>query len=90
VIRQDLLGRLKKEKLSAENDRQLKQANYDLLKSGLQDPVISKLKYMEIVGDLYQSMSWGGLRIHEMSQQDPLVSIISNFTALAEPSADAK
>lgn len=48
-----LLEQLNRKKLNAENERTLKQANYDLLKEGFKDPVVSKLKYMEVVGDLY-------------------------------------
>lgn len=40
-------------KLQATNAREIKQADYDLLKEGLRDPVVAKLKYMSLIGDLY-------------------------------------
>jgi hypothetical protein len=39
--------------MEAESKRTLAQAEYDLLKEGFKDPVVTKLKYMEVIGDLY-------------------------------------
>jgi len=36
--------------MNAESDRAIVQANYDLLKESFKDPVVAKLKYMELIG----------------------------------------
>lgn len=68
----------------------MKQADYDVLKEGLKDPVVSKLKYMEVIGDLYGSISISQFKVHQVSNEDPIGSILSKFTAMAEPAAAAK
>ncbi len=61
----------------------MKQADYDLLKEGFKDPVISKIKYMQLIGDLYKSINFSGFKINHMSDDDPMASIVGRFTKLA-------
>ena len=82
--RAELEETLKKKKLTAENERALKQANYDLLKEGFKDPVVSKLKYMEVIGDLYQSINFSGFNLNHMGKDDPIAHILSTFSRMAE------
>ena len=82
--RAELEETLKKKKLTAENERALKQANYDLLKEGFKDPVVSKLKYMEVIGDLYQSINFSGFNLNHMGKDDPIARILSTFSKMAE------
>lgn len=39
--------------MAAKNTLAMKQADYDLLMEGFKDPVISKLQYLDLIGDLY-------------------------------------
>lgn len=48
--RAQLLQTLKQNALSAEGDRAIKQAAYNVLKEGFKDPVVCQLKYMELIG----------------------------------------
>jgi hypothetical protein len=88
--RAQLLEQLKKRKLQAENERSIKQANYDLLKEGFKDPVVSKLKYMEVVGDLYQSINFSGFNLNHMGNDDPVAHILSTFSRMADDVEEAE
>ncbi len=69
----------KLEKLQATGAREIKQADYDLLKEGLADPVVAKLKYMELVGDLYSSIYVNSFKVNHMGSDDPIAQILSKF-----------
>ena len=72
----------KKQKAAAQ--RELKQADYDLLKEGFKDPVVTKLKYMEVVGDLYQTINFAQLNLNHMSGDDMVANIIQTFSKMAD------
>ena len=63
---------------------QIQQAEYDVLKEGFKDPVLCRLRYMEQIGRMYNEINWGGLRINHMGEGDPVASILSKFTSMAE------
>ena len=75
-------------KLKAENGRNLKQADYDVLKEGFKDPVLSKLKYMELIGNLYRNISIKGFNINHMGDGDPIAEIVGKFTEMAKIEED--
>ena len=62
----------------------MKQADYDLLKEGFKDPIVSKLQYMNLIGELYGSLSFGGININHMSSEDPVAQIVKKFTTMAK------
>ena len=79
-----MLRQLQRKKTTAASQRELKQADYDLLKEGFKDPVVTKLKYMEVVGDLYQTISFGSLNLNHMREDDPIANIIQTFAKMAD------
>lgn len=56
VKRAKIMDVIKKDKLKAESTRALSQADYDLIKEGLKDPIVSKLQYMKLIGELYSCL----------------------------------
>ena len=62
----------------------MKQADYDLLKEGFKDPIVSKLQYMNLIGELYGSLSFGGININHLSSEDPVAMIVQKFTTMAK------
>ena len=66
----------------------MKQADYDLLKEGFKDPIVSKLQYMNLIGELYGSLSFGGININHMSSEDPVAQIVQKFTTMARGDSD--
>ena len=69
--------------MKAKNSRELKQAEYDLLKESVNDPVVSKLNYLKMVEDLYGAMSLGTFEVNHMSEDDPIATIINKFRRMA-------
>jgi len=84
IVRDYLLESIKTEKINAESQRVLKQADYDLLKESYKDPVVAKLKYFELIGDLYGSISFSSFRINHMGDEDPIAQMVSKFTRMAD------
>ena len=79
--------KIKREELRATNARAIKQADYDLLKESFNDPVVSKLQYMGLIGDLYESINFSSFQINHMGNDDPVAQIVSKFTKMAEDTA---
>jgi hypothetical protein len=73
--------------MEAESKRTLAQAEYDLLKEGFKDPVVTKLKYMEVIGDLYYSISFGNFALNHMGKDDPIAHLLQTFSQMAEDNA---
>ena len=86
--RVELNQRIQNDKLKSDNALSLKQADYDLLKEGFKDPIVSKLQYMNLIGELYGSLSFGGININHMSSEDPVAQIVQKFTTMARGDSD--
>ena len=86
VQRELLLEQLKNKKIEAENSRSIKQSEYDLLKEGFKDPVVTKLKHMEVVRDLYQSIQFVNFNYHHMDKDDIVAHTMSTFSKMSEMS----
>ena len=54
-----------------------------MLKEGFKDPVINKLKYMQLIGELYKHISIRGFNVNHMGDDDPIASMVSKFTKMA-------
>ena len=39
---------------------------------------------MNLIGELYGSLSFGGMNINHMSEQDPIAQIVEKFTTMAK------
>lgn len=55
-----------------------------MLKEGFKHPGFSKYKNMMVIGDLYQTINFGGMNINHMGEDDPVASIIETFAKLAD------
>ena len=62
--RETQLHQLKQWKIEEESKRARLQADFDVLKQSFKDPVLQKLKSMEVIGELYSSMSFGTTNIN--------------------------
>ena len=54
-----------------------------MLKEGFKDPVINKLKYMQLIGELYKHISIRGFNVNHMGNDGPIASMVSKFTNMA-------
>ena len=75
---------IKKGEVRAQNDRAIKAADYNLLKESFKDPIMRKLKTMSVVGDLHESMSFGGTNLRQMGDQEPVAMILDKFTVMVD------
>ena len=79
-----LQTKIANDKVKAQAARDLKEKDYMLLKEKFKDRNISKLHYMDLIGDLYSSVRFGSLYINHMGEEDPIAQIVSKFTKMAE------
>ena len=70
--------------MKAEAARKIKQAGYDVLKESFKNPVQRKLETMKVLGDLHNSMTFSGMNLRQMGDQEPVAEILEKFTRLAE------
>jgi hypothetical protein len=81
---QKLQYQLETNEKKAEDARSLKKANYDLEKELLDDPTQRKLKKMEAVKKLYKNLSFGGIKMNMMSNENPVSYLMTQFDSLFE------
>lgn len=79
-----LQAKIANDRVKAQAARDLKEKDYMLLKEKFKDQNITKLHYMDLIGDLYSSVRFGSLQINHMGEEDPIAQIVSKFTKMAE------
>jgi len=74
----EVVKKIEREALNEAQNRVLKQAEYDLIKEKMNDPVYVKNMRQEIIGSVYASAS-GSWYVRNLDGQDALVHLVDSL-----------
>ena len=74
----EVVKKIEREALNEAQNRTLKQAEYDLIKEKMNDPVFVKNMRQEIIGSVYASAS-GSWTVRNLDGQDALVHLVDSL-----------